>query len=222
MEIIAEMGVNWKFREQAIYMMGRAFVLGIKHVKFQMWKPEQIPEKLKELRSMYVDEKLATELFEVGKQYGQEVFFSVFYPEAVEICEKIGVNFYKVRFDDRNDYQLYKRLKKTNKTIFVSCQDPKDTAYFNLTTYQKRVKFLYCVPRYPAKLGDYSFSIRYDHNKKFQGISDHTSDLMLLKMSIYHPISKYDWFELHVKLNDDCFEHAWSKSFDQLTEVLKP
>jgi len=188
----------------------------------QMWKKEQIPEKLKELRKMYVGKGRAKYCFKFAKKHGIELFYSVFYPKAVDICEDVGVNFYKVRYQDRNDYPLYKRLKKTNKPIFVSCSDPMDTAYFNLATYQKRVIFLYCVPKYPAKFEDYKFSIRYGHNNSFQGISDHTSDLKLFKIANKKPNNNNEWFEMHVKENDDCFEHAWSKSFEQLKEALEP
>ena len=216
-KIIAEFGVNWKSIHEFEDMVVLARALGIKHVKMQMWKKEQIPERLKELRKMYIGPGRAKYCFKFAKKHGIELFYSVFYPEAIDICEKIGVNFYKVRYQDRNDYPLYKRLKKTNKTIFVSCSDPKDTAYFNLANYQKRVNFLYCVPRYPAKFEDYVPPDRHG----FQGISDHTSDLELFK--IYNlGISLNRWFEMHVKMGNDCFESAWSKSFKQLKEVLDP
>jgi len=214
-KIIAEFGVNWNDVKDFETMVLLCKSLGIKFVKMQMWKKEQIPEKLKELRKMYVGKGRAKYCFKFAKKHGIELFYSVFYPKAVDICEDVGVNFYKVRYQDRNDYSLYKRLKKTNKTIFVSCSDPMDTAYLNLATYQKRVNFLFCVPRYPAKFEDYKPPDRHG----FQGISDHTPDLELFKIYNYGNINR--WFEMHVKMNDDCFERAWSKSFEQLKEALE-
>ncbi len=221
-KIIAEFGVNWKSIKEFEDMVLLCRALGIKHVKMQMWKKEQIPEKLKELRTMYIGPGRAKYCFKFAKKHGIELFYSVFYPEAIDICEKIGVNFYKIRFDDRNDYPLYKRLKRTKKTIFVSCRDPKDTLYFNLANYQKRVNFLYCVPKYPAKIGDYRDLRRLI---KYNGISDHTLDLELFKYFYTQRDVRPNmvkWFEMHVKTDDDCFEKAWSKSFKQLKEVLDP
>ena len=211
MELILEFGCNWKTIKDFETMIVLCRASGIKFVKLQMWRKDQVP---KEVRSMFVGKGRAKYCFKFAKKHGVELFFSVFYPEAVDICEKIGVNFYKVRYADRNDYPLYKRLKKTNKTIFVSCSDPMDTLYLNLATYQKRVKFLYCVPRYPAKFEDYKPPDKHG----FQGISDHTPDLELFKIYNYANIDR--WFEMHVKMGNDCYESKWSKTFAQITEVL--
>ena len=216
-KIIAEFGVNWKNIHEFEDMVVLARALGIKHVKMQMWKKEQIPERLKELRKMYIGPGRAKYCFKFAKKHGIELFYSVFYPEAIDICEKIGVNFYKVRYQDRNDYSLYKRLKKTNKTIFVSCSDPKDTAYYNLTVYQKRVVFLYCVPKYPANPRDY-LDVPLSN---FDGVSDHTSNLKIFNAFQDAYYNEDKWFEIHVKMGNDCFESAWSKSFKQLKEVLE-
>jgi sialic acid synthase SpsE len=211
MDLILEFGCNWKTIKEFETMIVLCRALGIKYVKLQMWRKDQVP---KEVRPMYVGPGRAKYCFKFAKKHGIELFFSVFYPEAVDICEKIGVNFYKVRYRDRNDYPLYKRLKKTNKTIFVSCSDPMDTLYLNLATYQKRVNFLYCVPRYPAKINDY-----LPLQLSFQGISDHTSDLKLFKNANEW---KMEWFEVHVKMGNDCYESKWSKTFAQITEALGP
>lgn len=181
-----------------------------------MWKKEQVPP---EVRKMYIGKGRAKYLFKYAKKHGIEVFFSVFYPEAIDICEDIGVNFYKVRFDDRNNITLFRRLKKTkNKTIFVSCQDPFDTLYFNLAKFQKNVKFLYVIPKYPANIMDYNKVISGHLYYHFQGISDHTPDIELFKY--FNTIKEECWFEIHVKENNNCFETKWSKSFTKLKEAL--
>ena len=128
--------------------------------------------------------------------------------------EKIGVNYYKVRYFDRNNLTIYRKLKKTkDNLIFVSCQDPHDTIFYSMAKYQKRVKFLYVVPTYPALYKEYS-----PLKLKFHGISDHTSDFELYKNALEW---KMEYFEMHMKQNDDCIEAPWSKSFEELKEVLK-
>jgi sialic acid synthase SpsE len=214
MELIAEFGCNWKTIKDFETMVVLCRALGIKYVKLQMWRKNQVP---KEVRPMYVGPGRAKYCFKFAKKHGIELFFSVFYPEAVDICEKIGVNFYKVRYQDRNDYPLYKRLKKTNKTIFVSCSDPMDTLYFNLATYQKRVKFLYCVPRYPTTYHLYKKALKV---KNIDGFSDHTQDLKLFEFA--REIG-YPWFELHVcEDKKEAYEGKWSKTFKELKEALEP
>lgn len=209
---MAEFGVNWKNREQALFMMGMAKSLGINLIKFQLFQKEDVQE---EIKSMVINEELAKELFEVGKSYGQDVFFSCMYPEAVDICEKIGVKYYKVRYFDRKNLPLYRKLKKTDKLIFVSCQDPHDTIFYSMVKYQKRVNFLYCVPKYPAQFRDYPLITP----SGFSGFSDHTDDIQILEHYLEYPYP--DWFEIHVKLDNNCVESKWSKSFEELKEVLE-
>ena len=154
MNFIAEFGCNWKTIKDFETMVLLCKTLNIKFVKMQMWKKDKVP---KEVRSMYIGKGRAKHCFKFAKKHGIELFYSVFYPEAIDVLEEIGVNFYKVRFYDRNNLTLYRRLKKIKqgKKIFVSCQDPMDTLYYNMAKYQKNIIFLYCVPRYPAKFEDY-------------------------------------------------------------------
>ncbi|KKL47846.1 hypothetical protein LCGC14_2331460 [marine sediment metagenome] len=204
MNIIAEFGVNWKSREQAFFMMGQAFALGIKFIKFQLFKEEQVPEAV---RDMVITEEFARELVETGRTYGQEVFFSVFYPEAVDICERIGVKYYKVRYADNTNMDLLNKIWATKKIYFISIDN---------TILSKRAISLKCIPQYPAKERDY-----YPITKEFLGISDHTSDLELFKTcNSFNQELDLDWFEMHVKLDDNCYESKWSKSFEELREVL--
>lgn len=229
MHIVAEMGVNWKTPEQASFMMGMLKGIGIKYIKFQLFLPEMVQE---ELRTMVITEDLARYLFETGQEYNTEVFFSVMYPEAIDICERIGVNFYKLRYQDQNNLILYRKLKKikniNKKTIFVSCKKPQNTIFWNWFKYNKNIKFLYCVPKYPAKYEDYIYypyflkNGIYTINPNFSGISDHISNIKLFKVFLkaYHYV-KDKWFEMHVCVDKEtAYEGKWSKTFQELKEVL--
>ena len=229
MKIIAEMGVNYQSDREVIEMLNYCEDLGIKYVKFQLFEKHSIPE---ELRHCYIDKIRAEKFYNAGKKRGIEVFFSCMYPEAIDICEAIGVKYYKIRYMDRNNLILYRKLKKVkdikDKIIFVSCQAPKDTIFANMAKYQRNVKFLYCVPQYPAQYKDY---IYYPYESKeniytkipnLNGISDHTSDLELFKIfkKAYHNI-KNKWFEMHVCINKkEAYEGLWSKTFEELKKVL--
>ena len=181
-------------------MMGQAFALGIKFIKFQLFKEEQVPEAV---RDMVITEDLARELAETGRTYGQEVFFSVFYPEAVDICERIGVNYYKVRFKDRHNTEILNKILQTKKTTFYSTSDP-------IYLVDHLIPLL-CVPNYPAHFSDYRGFITH-------GYSDHTPDFKLYK---YARFNKASWFEMHVCMDrETAYEGKWSKSFEELKEVL--
>ena len=84
-----------------------------------------------------------------------------------------------------------------------------------MSQYQKRVKFLYCIPQYPAPLNSYKGDMLW---KGFRGVSDHTRDLKLFTM--LKDSDQLDYFEIHVKLNNICIENLWSKTFEQIKEVI--
>jgi sialic acid synthase SpsE len=202
-EIIAEFGCNWDNYQRLKKMMDRCVDLGITLVKFQLWRELQVPD---EVRHMHINEELARGIFEAGLNRNLEVIFTPFYPEAVDICERIGVNYYKIRY---NDYYTYDRsvmnkVRDTAKPYFLSCMTPfPDPAAINLE----------CVPDYPADPGKYQLL-----HPDFMGISDHTPDLRLYKKALGHPNLKY--FEMHVCMDKNCYEYTWSKTFEAIEEVL--
>jgi sialic acid synthase SpsE len=175
--------------------------IGIHLIKFQLFTkdqvkdlPEYLPKVLKEGDAQY--------LFDKGKELGVDVFFSVCYPEAVDICERIGVKYYKIRYKDRHNKEILDKIPKT-KTTFIS-------APFRAPS--KNRVYLYCIPSYPADITDY---ILY---KGFEGISDHTSGLMLYK--VVNSTFPVEYFEMHVKEDDNCLESKWSKKISDLAEVI--
>jgi len=61
---------------------------------------------------------------------------------------------------------LFDKVYKTNKEIIISSESsPKDCKYYS----DPRIKWLYCVPKYPCSLADLDFS----HIKDFNGYSNH-------------------------------------------------
>lgn len=216
-KIICEIGCNWNNLKEAKKMIDKSKKIGAFLCKFQIYNDKIIKNNPDQefLKSIMITKDMAKILFEYGKKIGQEVFFSCMTPEGVEWCEEIGINYYKIRFFDRNNLILYRKIKKTKVPIFVSCNDTNDTIYSNIAQYQKRVNFLYCVPQYPAPIKPY---ISYSHNKRFTGISDHTRNTELLK--IIKEYKNIEWFEIHVKLNNECIENLWSKTFEEIKEIL--
>ncbi len=213
MKVVGEIGCNWTSIKEAKEMIKKAKESGCWAAKFQLFTKE-MAEEVKIPTYLALSKSQAKSLVTFGKYVGINVFFTPMDVERVGWCEELDVDFIKVRFKDNLNRELYKAIKKTRKKAFISINEYNDL-WQNFVDY-KRGSFLYCVPSYPAKISQYdnAFNIAY------QGISNHTQDLNLLKKSIIYPEHKY--FEIHVKLNKTIpLEDKWSISFKKIEEFLK-
>lgn len=207
MIIICEMGVNWNSLEEAKAMIDKCVEFGFKFAKFQLFQNEGqgLPEHL------YLTESQAKMLFEYGASLGVEVFFTTMFLEAIEWCERIGTNYYKIRHKDRHDWMIEQRILETNKPFFksVSLLDGGNRTLGN---------YLYCIPKYPALLADY---IRVLPLLILDGVSDHTDDCELISR-----INELKWsdryiVEKHMKLDSvNRLENAWSVTFEELALAI--
>jgi len=216
LKIIAECGCNFKNLKEAKEMIKRSKEIGCWASKFQLFSENEIQGNPYHdfLKTIIFDYEKANELFQYGKSIEQEVFFTpMYYPEAIEICEKIGVNYYKIRCKDSNNEELIDLVDLTDKPFFISYDHEPEKVYLNGID-------LLCVPKYPAKFIDYPSNLF----RIFNGISDHTSCSCLLEYVLNYKHFTPFWqgyFEKHVKLNNDCLENKWSISFDDLEKVIK-
>ena len=212
-KVVAECGCNWKSISEAYEMIKRAKEVGCFAAKFQLFSKEQAKETgTPEFLSL--TKKQAYALFSYGYFMDMEVFFTCMNENSVDWCEDFGVKYYKIRYADNANYELYKKVEETKKFTFISTDCPFGIMWKNLVDY-KRGMFLYCVPEYPACISDYDDAF----NLGFRGISDHTRTLELLKTA---KENKIDYFEKHLKLdNTTPLEDKWSVSFSELKEVLK-
>jgi len=191
MFFVAEIGSNWEGdMDKAQRLIKECKEAGADAVKFQIWRADDLYNGKYKKYEVGVSEAWA--FFNFAKLEGIECFFSVFYPEAVDICEELGVKRYKLASrtmlgDDpfRNDTIL--AVRKTGKPIIQS--NGKDIN-------SKNVKKLYCIPKYPAN----PLEIDWDKAQKCDGFSDHTLGIeSALKYAKLKPDSI---IEKHVKLED--------------------
>lgn len=206
MKVIAECSVNWDSYSDAANMIVECEKIGIKYIKFQLFRSDQVPHKV---QKNVLIETQANNLISMGLNYGVTVFFTPFYPMAVDICEKIGVKYYKIRHADRNRYDLYTSIKNLNKPIFVSTGLYRDTIWMG----HRKVLYLFCVPKYPATEEDYYSMTPY----LFDGVSDHTPGIKILKRA---RDMGFKWFEKHVCLTTDCYEAKWSVPIKDLEGLV--
>ena len=206
------MGCNWNNLDEAKAMIDKCAEHGFKFAKFQLFKDEGqgLPEHL------YLTEGQAQMLFDYGKALNVEVFFTCMFAEAVDWCERIGVGRYKIRYMDRNNQGILKKVLDTKKPYFIS-MNLEDNPLFGYGYEQRKV--LFCQPYYPCGIGDYVFN----SSIIFDGISDHTKDLELLKLALdTHNTNPFKYWEKHMKLDSvNRLEDMWSVTFEELASVRR-
>lgn len=218
MILILENAINWDTLDQAKEMILKGRLLtkktGVKTLsKFQLYdetnlKQVQDPKVQEYCRERMLTYCQAKELFEYGKGIGQEVFFTPMNLEMMDWIPLLDCNYIKIRFYDRYNKDLCARALDWEKIIFISSDE--------VFEWGSNVYNLFCVPKYPAKTEDYC-----GYMEGFQGFSDHTPNLELLKNQLKYPTKCIEYFERHVCLNDDCLERAWASTFQEIEEVLK-
>lgn len=240
MRIICEPAANWEGDlDKAKEFISESKRLGLWAIKFQLYDEHVMQGPYYDyLKKSQLDYGMAKELFEYGKSIDQEVFFTVMYEEAVDICERIEVNYYKIRYNDSPEnferpsskkHILLKKVIETNKPYFTSRK--------SYCIYSRgKALLLLCVPHYPANIIDYLFTDldSYSRYRKFHGISDHTNNLTLFcylrdheKLMKERNINCSNaqegyYFEKHIRLNGThTLEDPWSITFEELEKVLE-
>ncbi len=147
---------------------------------------------------------------------GIEFFCSVFYPEAVDFLESMGIKRYKIAsrtciFKDPLSIETINAVNKTKKPTFVSMGMGGNRKFIEKSLSKNKPEFCYCISEYPLNIK----KINWKDSTKFTGFSDHTlgitapiiySTLMNLKKA------KSIFIEKHVKLSQ-------SKSLDASTSI---
>lgn len=197
--IVAEIGVNWNGNfELAEQMMNVAKNAGCDAVKFQAFNEELIkehPEKERLLKTSISKENIK-KIDDISKRIGIEWFCTPMFPEAIEFLDPY-VKRYKIReFDGRPLFEnkwteLLEQVTKTGKDVIISCEkEPNQTKLYQ----NKKIKWLYCVPKYPCSLEDLDFS----KIKNFDGYSNHCQDIMAPLISV---ILGVKIIEIHITLD---------------------
>ena len=172
--IVSEIGVNWNGDLQLLEnMIKKSKEIGCNAIKFQAFNEQIVkdhPEKETLLKCSITKNNIES-INRLAKNNDIEWFCSPMYPEAVDFIEPF-VNYFKIREVDGRSLlnnkttPLLEKVLATNKEIFVSTKDSpiKCDFYSN-----KKIKWLYCVPKYPCELEDLDFK----NIKDFDGYSNH-------------------------------------------------
>ena len=212
MFLIAEIGSNWDgditLAKDTIDACKNA---GADAVKFQLWKTDIVYPNNPENKKWQMSFDQAKFLYKYAKTMDMLCFFTPSYPEAVDFLEnELHVPMYKIASVTsamKHPYSLevMHKVADTGKPVIISYGygDRTDNifignAFLNLD----------CVPKYPAKLMDYSLHDGW-------GLSDHTKGTSLMCYKDFPIVEK------HVKLRDNSSpDSPFSLYIDELADFI--
>ena len=207
--IIAEIASNWEGSiSKAKKLIKECKKAGADAVKFQMWRANDLYDSShpnwKEIKKSEITFKKAQELKKYADEQKIEFFCSAFYPQAIEILEKLNVKKYKIAsrtclLKDPYSQETLISEAQTKKSVIISMgmggnkQKIKNIFKNNHTT------FCYCVSKYPTKFNE----INWKKAIKYDGFSDHT--IGIIAPMLFTTLKKINGskkiiIEKHVKL----------------------
>ena len=217
---IAEIGSNW----EGNLKIGKKIIKECKNadadaVKFQMWRTEDLYPShplFNKIKKTELSFKNAERLKHFADSIGIEFFCSVFYPEAVDFLNDIGVKKFKIAsrtciLKDPLSVETLDKVNQTRKPVIVSMGMGGNKKFIEKSLSKNNLKFCYCISEYPLKIEKMNWknAITYD------GLSDHTDGIVapiLFSGLIKKQNRKQILIEKHVKLPD-------SKSLDASTSI---
>jgi len=228
--IIAEIGSNWEGDvELGKLHIKKSKESGATHVKFQMWRAEDIFETSDPnwniIKKSELKQDVAKELKNYADKVGIKWFCSVFNPESVDFLESINVEMYKIAswttaLKHKFALETIQKIGKTKKSTFISTGNGINKKLIEKQFERKNFQYSYCIAKYPASDND----IVWKDILKYDFFSDHTLGYtiplvyVILKMSR----GKNDIFiEKHVKLENSIGpDSPFSISFDELRNLV--
>ena len=175
---IAEIGSNW----EGSLAIGKKIIRECKNadadaVKFQIWRAEDLYPShplFKKIKKTELSFKNAEKLKNFADSIGIEFFCSVFYPEAVNFLNDIGVKKFKIAsrtctLKDPLSVETLSAVNKTRKPVIVSMGMGGDKKFIKKSLSKNTLKFCYCISEYPLKIE----KMDWKNAIKYQGLSDH-------------------------------------------------
>ena len=178
--IIAEIASNWEGSiSKAKKLIKECKKVGADAVKFQMWRASDLYDSShpnwKEIKKSEITFEKAKKLKKFADQQGIEFFCSAFYPEAIDILEKLKVKKYKIASRTcllKDPFSLETLILKaqTKKSVIISMGMGGDKQKIKNIFKNNNTTFCYCVSKYPTKFNEINWKKAINYN----GFSDHT------------------------------------------------
>lgn len=219
--IIAEIGVNWDGDLSLVEdMMIHAKNSGCDAVKFQAFNKNIIgnhPEYERLIKTS-ISESNVKKINELSQTIGIEWFCTPMYVEAVDFLDPYVKRFKIREFDSRQLLEnkttdLVEKVLGTGKEIIISSQHSlENSKFYN----HPKIKWLYCVPKYPCSLEDLDFS----ELRKFDGFSNHCPQIVA---PLSAAILSAEIIEMHITSSKtkNFVDNNVSFDYDELEEIVR-
>jgi len=205
--VIAEIGINHEGSlNNAIKLIRAAKNSGADAVKFQMFKPETLANKLSKksedqkksiskkeslyqmLKRVSLKEKDLIKLRKLSKNLKIDFISSIFDEESLKISNKLNLDAYKIASSDLTDIVLIKKISKKKKPIILSTGMGSEIEIVKVLKLLKKNKvyLLHCVSMYPCPKNFANLNRMHALKKlcKNVGYSDHTLGIEASLLSI--------------------------------------
>ena len=229
--IIAEIASNWEGNfTKARKLIKESKLAGANAVKFQIWRANDLYDHThpnwKFIKKSEITFQKLKKLKKISDEIGIELFCSAFYPEAIDILEKLKVKRYKIAsrtclLKDPFSLETLKAKSDTKKPVIISMGmgGNKKKIEKILSKYQN--SFCYSISEYPTCIK----KINWKDAMKFDGFSDHTLGItatLIFAILKKQQNSKNIIIEKHVKLENSKGPDA-SSSIDttELSVMIK-
>jgi N,N'-diacetyllegionaminate synthase len=181
--IIAEIASNWEGSiSKAKKLIKECKKAGANAVKFQMWRAHDLYDpshpNWNQIKKSEITFKKAQELKKYADEQKIEFICSAFYPEAIDILEKLNVKIYKIASRTcllKDPFALETLISKsqTKKSVIISMGMGGNKEKIKNIFKNNDTTFCYCISKYPTKFNeiDWKKAIKYD------GFSDHTIEI---------------------------------------------
>ena len=209
--IVAEIASNWEGNfTKAEKLMQKSKNAGANAVKFQIWRAHDLYNNKhpdwKFIKKSEITLEKAIKLKKIADKIGIEFFCSAFYPEAIDILEKLKVKRYKIAsrtclLKDPHSLETLKKIALTKKPVIISMGMGGNINLIRNIFSRNKTLFCYCISEYPT---DFK-KINWKKALSFNGFSDHTLGInaAIIFAALKHQTkTKSCFIEKHVKLKN--------------------
>ncbi len=209
--IVAEIASNWEGSfSKAVKLIQESKNAGADAVKFQMWRAKDLYTENHPnwnfIKKSEITYDKAQKLKKIADDVGIEFFCSAFYPEAIDLLEKLKVKRYKIAsrtclFKDPYSLETLQQKSLTKKPVIISMGMGGNRKKIENIFSKNNKTFCYCISEYPTKIS----KINWKNAIKFDGFSDHTLGItapIMFAMLKKQKKSKSIFIEKHVKLKN--------------------
>ena len=209
--IVAEIASNWEGSlVKATKLIQESKNAGVDAVKFQIWRANDLYNNKHPnwnfIKKSEITFEKAKKLKQISNKIGIEFFCSAFYPEAIEILEKLKVKRYKIAsrtclLKDPFSLETLTAKSNTKKPVIISMGMGGNKKKIEKIFSKNQKTFCYCISEYPTSIN----KIDWKDAVKFDGFSDHT--LGITAPLIFATLKKQNKskniiIEKHVKLKN--------------------